>query len=63
MDSLSTLGTAAAAANLARPTPEIASRTTQNDNKANETPAVATSETAATPPAKKGLGSSVDLFA
>ncbi len=63
MDTLSNLGTAAAAAVASRPSPEIAVRTTRDDDKANEAPAFAKSAVAATPPPKKGLGASLDLFA
>ena len=63
MDNLSTLGTAAAAGSAPRPSPEISTRTTRDDDKANEAPAFAKSEAAATPPPKKGLGASIDLFA
>jgi hypothetical protein len=63
MDSLSNLGTAAATASAPRPSPEIAARTAQDDDKTNEAPAFAKSEVAATPPPKKGLGVALDLFA
>ena len=63
MDSISAQATSAAAAVATRPAPEVAARTTQDDDKANETPAYAKSEAEAVPPPKKGLGASVDLFA
>ncbi len=63
MDSISSQVTAAASAVASRPAPEVSARTTQDDDKANEAPAFAKSETAATPPPKKGLGVAIDLFA
>jgi len=62
MDSISAQATQAAAAVAARPAPEIAARTTQDDDRANEAPAYAKSEDEATPPPKKNRGASIDLF-
>ena len=62
MDSIATQATAAAAAVASRPAPEVTVRTTQDDDRANEAPAFATSEDEATPPPKKNRGASIDLF-
>jgi hypothetical protein len=62
MDSLATQATIAAIAAAPRSSPDVAARTTQDDDRANATPAFATSEDEATPPPKKGLGTSVDVF-
>ncbi|MBM3538236.1 MAG: hypothetical protein FJX55_10435 [Alphaproteobacteria bacterium] len=62
MDSLSAQVTQAATAVSARPVPEVSARTAQDDDQANEAPAVATSEDQATPPPKKTRGASIDIF-
>jgi hypothetical protein len=62
MDSISAQATSVAVAASPRPAPEVTDRTTQDDNKANEAPAFATSEAQATPPPKKAIGGTVDFF-
>lgn len=63
MDSLSTQATQAAIAAAPRLAPEVSARTTQDDDRANEAPAFASSEDHATPPPKKtARGSTLDVF-